>query len=120
MFLNENSIIGVGHENKPYLFNNGSGQWELKGSVDKEETKKAAASGVSAAFAKFQSQATKGTDAKDDSLKTKHQQLITAVCASEVPQGGVVKKFTTSGLDGNLVFWDMNESLDAAMANLKV
>ena len=120
LWITESSIVGVGHDCNPYLFASGGGKWEMKGKVDKATTSEAKATGgVSAAFAKFQNQASRGQADADFALPTKHQNLISCIQPYTV-SGDKVSVFTTSGLDGRMVYWDNVALLDAQMQALKV
>ncbi|KAL9644448.1 hypothetical protein ABK040_016575 [Willaertia magna] len=114
LFLSDNVFIAAGYDFAPYAFQleNGS-KWVLKGNCD--EGKKSTGgttqgAGVRSAFLKFQAQSTVGSSNvdKDDSPKTRHHNVINSIQAFEVKSGNVTK-FTTSGLDGKVLFWNVTE-----------
>lgn len=110
VFTSENSIVAVGHDFTPVAFSFSGGQWKLNGKVDVgEDTKKAAAGGVRSAFMKFQTASATGkSDADDREPKTKHKNLIREVKVFK-ESNGTVSKFTTCGLDGRVLFWDLKD-----------
>jgi actin related protein 2/3 complex subunit 1A/1B len=114
LYLDENKVIGVGYDCAPLLFSSSApGTWAFVKSLD--DPKPAAAGAAPAAgaggqaekFKMFQNMVDKGTTDSSTvatNLETKHQNAITCVNAYK-RAGAKVSEFTTSGLDGNLVFW---------------
>lgn len=58
---------------------------------------------------KFQSLDRQARINDDTALETVHQNAITGLCLYSGSKGAVTK-FSTSGVDGQLVVWDMNVS----------
>lgn len=58
---------------------------------------------------KFQSLDRQARIENDTALETVHQNAITCLCLYAGTKGAV-SKFSTSGVDGQLVVWDMNVS----------
>ncbi|KAI9094321.1 WD40-repeat-containing domain protein [Phlyctochytrium arcticum] len=114
MFASENTIIGVGHDCVPFVFNNKGGQWQLAGKLDQGPKKAASAN---TAFRMFQQMDSKAQqNSSDTGLNSVHQNTITSVR----PYAGTrenVTKFSTTGVDGKLVIWDL---LSSGMANLSI
>lgn len=107
LFLNENNVVGVGHDYNPVLFQTGPQGWAYKGKLDVKTAGGAKKVGVSAA-AMFQNMDKKGQaeGATETTIDTKHQNCITCV----QPFGGPLNKlaaFSTSGLDGIIAVWDV-------------
>jgi len=96
-FPKEDTVVCVGYDCEPFVFKN-SGGWkrDAQGLDHKKETgqKKASVANM------WKSMDNKGTTSTENTtLETKHQNTITWI----VPTGG--DTFTTSGLDGNVVWW---------------
>ncbi|PBK78721.1 actin-related protein 2/3 complex, subunit 1 [Armillaria solidipes] len=119
----EDCIVAAGHDCQPFVFS-GSAEtgWQGIGTLDDTSTinKSAARPGVggpgrlkSGAFATFQAADSRGqssiADASDTKLLTVHQNTITSVRPYESVGGGLVTRVSTSGADGNLVIWDVND-----------
>ena len=60
--------------------------------------------GTAAAFNMFQTKASKGTDASDATLGTKHQNSISCIYTFRDASRNATQ-YTTTGVDGRLVFW---------------
>lgn len=121
LFLNDSTLVAAGYELNPSLFVEQGGVWSFAGKVDKEvreEAKKS--SGLQNTFKVFQDQAKKATaGAESLDLPTKHQNAVSCICAV-TPQGnGEITHFSTSGLDGVIVCWDV-KTVEQGMANLKI
>ncbi|KAJ3277535.1 Polycomb protein sop-2 [Borealophlyctis nickersoniae] len=111
IFASETSVIGVGHDCTPYLFALRGGRWELVDKID--AGKKKEVSGNSA-FRKFQQMDSRSQSTTDVELNTTHQNTITSVRAfAGAPNN--ISKFSTTGVDGKLVFWDLLSSGVAGM-----
>jgi len=103
LFLNEDSIVGVGEDANPTLFQASGGTWKFVGELDKNSTAKSA--GPSNAMNAFKNKDTLGSEsANDTKVDTLHQNTITCIQPFK-STGANVGQFTTSGLDGNLVTW---------------
>eukprot|EP01137_Pigoraptor_chileana_P011427 Opistho-2@62302 len=119
LWLTENSFVAAGHDNMPTL-------WTLNGAnlsfVDKLDQGKKAAVASSNAMSKFRDLDKRATSDVQQSnetvLPTIHQNTITELSLFE---GGKdkVSKFTTVGVDGRIVVWDV-KSLEQSIAGLKV
>jgi len=111
-FLSDDVIVAGGFDMNPAIFQNGSNGWEFVANVDKGEKKKEKkSSGKRAAFSKFQGMAKRGTDKKQSkAFSTLHQNAITSIGLTDV-----ASKFITTGLDGRIQFWDLNEIEDDAL-----
>jgi actin related protein 2/3 complex subunit 1A/1B len=114
-FLSDNTVVAAGFDRNPAFFTYNGSKWVSSGYAETEAASKAAAaaatpvkSATSAAFAKFQQADYQGGKFGEDIKASKkpsfttHSNTITCLkrdkaCAS---------KFTTSGLDGKITFWD--------------
>jgi actin related protein 2/3 complex subunit 1A/1B len=113
-WVSEDALVATGHDMNPYLISSQGGQWAVRGAMDKGDSGAAQVKqGVSAAFAKFQAQASTGQDAKGEGLKTRHQMLISGL------EHHSDNLLSSSGLDGRFAFWDLGKYLDGAKTGLK-
>jgi len=113
LFLSEKAFVAVGHDLSPVVFQkSANGEWVLKGKIDTGDDKKAASSGgVRSAFARFQTQSRVGEqnlDSASSSLKTRHTNVINSI-RSFKEANGTVTEFSTSGLDGRVCFWKVDD-----------
>jgi len=102
VFLNEGSVIAVGHDCTPVLFSN-QGGWKLTKKIDGGGGGAAAATGgdqKGSAFKVFQNKVDRAESATETKLTTKHQNAINSV--QKYGSGG----YSTSALDGVLLVWD--------------
>jgi actin related protein 2/3 complex subunit 1A/1B len=104
-WVSEDSVVAAGHDCSPMLYNVKDKQLRLVAKLDVPPENKSA--GVSSAFQKFRnfdrnaSESTTGLQ-----LKTIHQNAITQLLPYTGRQENVTK-FTTCGIDGQVVLWDL-------------
>mmetsp|Transcript_547 Transcript_547/g.1265 ORF Transcript_547/g.1265 Transcript_547/m.1265 type:complete len:363 (-) Transcript_547:24-1112(-) len=106
MWLNESSLVAVGHSCNPTLFSlDSAGAWSQTKLMDEAKAKVAAGgAGARAAFNRFQSMDTKAQTESTVEVLTKHKNCITDInIVSGSP--AAVNEFSTTGLDGHLVIW---------------
>lgn len=114
----EDSLVAAGHDCQPVVFSGSeTGGWASVGSLDDSSSASKPTAGRvgrlnSGAFATFQNADSRGLSgtgapAGDTKLSTVHQNTITSVRSYE-ESGGRVTKVSTSGVDGNLVIWDVD------------
>ncbi len=112
IFLSENALVAVGYDYSPFIFQKVGNEWQIKGKIDTgDEAKSAATSGVRSAFAKFQTQSRVGeqnADVTSTALKTRHTNCINCVRPYKT-SGNTVTEFSTSGLDGRVCFWTLDD-----------
>jgi len=118
LFLSEQSLVGVGEDNNPVLFQTtGSGDWSFGSELDKSGP--AVASGTTSARDVFKNKVDLGSETSNvTQLDTLHQNCITVV-SPFAAVGGIVTDFSTTGLDGNLIVWH-TKALEAKLKNLKI
>jgi len=107
LWINDGSLVAVGHDCTPVLFQN-KGGWQFVKKLDTGSGGGAESSGPqkSSAFKMFQNQVDKGqTATQDTKINTKHQNCITWILPYK-KQGSNVTQYSTSGLDGNVIVWD--------------
>jgi len=120
LFCSEKCFVGVGHSMNPLVFRKGGSGWVFERKLEEKSEKKEAekaTSGVAAARALFQNKTDKGQDgtSASDKLETTHEASIS--CIKSTCSDLTVKSFTTSGTDGKLVYWKLDE-LNMDMAAL--
>ena len=113
MFLSDSCLVGGGHEMVPVLYHN-TNMWSQHSKLDSAtagasvvaEEKKS--SNSAAARNIFQSKTARGQDAaaQGDKLMTRHENCITCI-QNLSPNAAQCTKFSTSGLDGRVVVWDL-------------
>jgi len=113
LFASETTIVGVGYDCVPYLFALRGSQWEL---VDKIDAAQKKAVSTNSAFNKFRQMDSRSQEKSDVELSSTHQNTITSVRPYAVA-GQNVTKFSTTGLDGKLVIWDL---LSSGVAGLRI
>eukprot|EP00753_Platysulcus_tardus_P014194 PLAT4195.1.p2 GENE.PLAT4195.1~~PLAT4195.1.p2 ORF type:complete len:395 (+),score=187.91 PLAT4195.1:83-1267(+) len=128
MFLAEDSLVGIGFDFSPMIFTCSETGWTFASQLDvkKEAPTRGPAkgSGFGAARAMFESKVSRGTtgrrvgDSGKDALFTKHENTITDIFPFEYSETAVTM-FSTSGLDGRIVVWDM-KSLSGSLAALRL
>jgi len=101
LFIDENNIIAVGYDCTPVLFQNSGGGWNFIKIVDTGSGGTGPAKGGNNAFKSFQNKVDKGQESTETIINTKHQNCVTWVEAI-----GKTGKYSTSGLDGNLIIWN--------------
>lgn len=134
LFVSEQALCCAGHDFNPLLLtrtSSSTSSWRVHGYLDRDEDKGAAAgdagaeggSNVSRARELFKSKTTRGQEAKGDgdALKTKHDRLITGL-AEASPSGAAAgdRLLSTVGMDGRLVLWSLQSSLDVSLATLGI
>lgn len=116
-WISSNLIVAAGHSCIPVLYSvNAQGQLVFNSKLDNSQKKE---TGGLSAMRKFQSLDKQArTETSDTNLDSVHQNAITCVC---LHTGGKAdaSKLSTSGLDGQLVIWDL-ASLERNMQSLKM
>jgi len=100
LWASEGSIVAVGHDCTPLLFQN-QGGWKFSKKLDEGGSGGGSAPSSSLSARKmFQNKVDRAESASETTLKTKHQNCIS--CIQFYGRG----QYSTSGLDGNLVIWN--------------
>lgn len=117
IWITGKSIVATGHDNNPTLFSQNGAAWKF---VERLDAGKAEAkAGGSSAMSKFRQMDTRAQEGDQDTvLKTLHQNAISGISAHTGGRGAV-SKFTTIGIDGKLITWDL-KSLEQSIAGLKI
>eukprot|EP00730_Choanoeca_flexa_P014953 TRINITY_DN6729_c0_g2_i2.p1 TRINITY_DN6729_c0_g2~~TRINITY_DN6729_c0_g2_i2.p1 ORF type:complete len:439 (+),score=119.16 TRINITY_DN6729_c0_g2_i2:103-1317(+) len=108
-WISPGTFVTAGHDYVPFLYSYGAGKIDFVGEVDAREEKKKASK--FSALDKFKNLDSRGTSASADlstSVKSIHQNAVVEI---ELYEGDAarVSKFSTVGVDGKVVIWDMAE-----------
>lgn len=117
-WISPNSIVVAGHSCVPLIYSlDASGKLQLSARLDQSQKKES--SGISA-MRIFQSlDRNLRTENSDTWLESIHQNAITCICLYAGNKSNT-KKISTSGLDGQLVIWDLASSLTKSMQGLRI
>ncbi|KAF7285983.1 hypothetical protein GWI33_008287 [Rhynchophorus ferrugineus] len=116
-WISNNSIVAAGHSCIPVIYNfNGNNQITFGGKLDTSQKKESGGLSAMKMFHSLDKQARSETS--DTNLHSIHQNAVTCLC---IYGGSKAKatKISTSGLDGQLVIWDIN-SLERSIQGLKI
>lgn len=115
-WISNSSIIVAGHSCIPLLYSIEGNEIKFVAKLDNTQRKE---SGGLSAMKKFQSLDRHARiETNDTFLDSIHQNAITCICLYKGTKE-CAQKFSTSGLDGQLVIWDM-ESLERTIEGLKI
>lgn len=103
LFVSEEQIVGVGHDCVPFLFEAKAQGWQFSRKLDLEK-KKDASDGTARNM--FKQMDSKAQTVDDTELASVHQNTITCIRAYG-HSANQVTMFSTSGLDGRIVIWDL-------------
>ncbi|CAO2813233.1 unnamed protein product [Amaranthus hypochondriacus] len=116
-FVSEKMVIGVGYDCNPMVFAaDESGLWSFIRFLGQRQTTPTiarAGSQISGAFGKLYGQS-KYSNANDDcndsnSNARAHENCITCIVPLKKGRDSKVTRFSTSGLDGKVVIWDLGD-----------
>lgn len=116
-WVSSRSIIAAGHSCIPILYNlNENGELTYGGKLDTSQKKESGGLSAMRMFHSLDRQAR--TESSDTNLDSIHQNAITCLCIYSGTKQNA-SKISTSGLDGQLVIWDLN-ALERAIQGLKI
>lgn len=116
-WISSKTIVAAGHSCIPILFTlNANGQLVCGGKLDTSQKKESGGLSAMRMFHSLDKQARSETS--DTNLDSLHQNAITCLCIYGGSKAKAVK-VSTSGLDGQLVIWDLN-SLERSIQGLKI
>jgi actin related protein 2/3 complex subunit 1A/1B len=108
-FMDDSTLIGVGFDNNPAVFKGSGGDWKFVEYVDKEQKAGAGPAKKASAFSKWADADKKGASMADGGAgvelpdpPTRHKNTITNLRFIGA------KEFTTSGIDGRVLFWKLS------------
>jgi len=114
-------VIGVGFDCNPMIFAaDETGLWSFVGFLDERKATPSTskASQLSEALGKLYGQSKQGTSS--DSVEPSkprggaHENCITCIVPLTKGRDGTIKRFSTSGLDGKIVVWDLENHMTIA------
>jgi len=116
-WINNQQIVTAGHNCMPVLYSfDAAGQLSFTAKLDTSQKKEA---GGLSAMRKFQSLDKQArVEISDTNLDSIHQNAITCLCLYAGTKANA-SKFSTSGLDGQLVIWNLH-SLEKEIQGLKI
>lgn len=103
LFLPDGTLVGVGHNYDPLLFGRTGSGWAGLGQLTTVKSAGAASSAVAANRRMFQDQSSMGGAVA--TLESTHQSQVCGLQYFGSTYGSKPAQFTTTGLDGKLVFW---------------
>jgi len=108
LFLPDGSLVGAGHCYNPILFvKQGSGAWAEAGKISPAKTESKEAGGTAATRRMFQAMDATGrveTASAGAALNTVHQFQVCGLCHFGSTIGSTASEFTSSALDGKIVW----------------
>jgi len=119
LFLPDGSLVGVGHCYDPLLFGKSGANWAQLGKLTAGKGAAVQGSAVQENRKMWQAQATTGQGGAVAKLESVHQNLVCGLQYFSSTYGGTPAEFTTSGLDGKIVFWTRDQ-LSKAMQGLEI
>ncbi|KAI9893639.1 MAG: hypothetical protein M1814_006435 [Vezdaea aestivalis] len=106
IWTKETEIVAAGYDCEAYRLQGGEQGWQIVGSMESKGRPGMGAVREESALNMFKQMDLKGKTKDDTQLKTVHQNTISTIRAYE-ERGGNVSKFSTSGVDGRLVVWNV-------------
>ncbi|GAB1310402.1 ARP2/3 actin-organizing complex subunit Sop2 [Madurella fahalii] len=102
----EAEIIAAGHDCEAFRFRGGIDGWQLSGTLEAKGRPGMGDQREESALNMFRQMDLKGKVKDDTQLKTVHQNTITMLRPYET-SGASLKKFSSSGVDGRIVIWNV-------------
>lgn len=118
IWVTANSVVAAGADCCPILFSgNDAGEWQMVERLDQAQKK--AAAGGNTAFNKFKQMDNRGqSEQASTELTTVHQNTIVSIRIHDGPASKVAK-FSTSGIDGKIVVWDL-KTIESSISGLSI
>ena len=115
LFLPDGTLVGAGHSYDPLVFGRGASGWSQLGQLSASKTAKEAGSAVAENRRMFQAQATMGAGGAVAKLESAHQSQVCGLQYFGSTYGSTEAVFTTSALDGKVVFWTRDQLSNVAV-----
>ncbi|KAK4438904.1 Actin-related protein 2/3 complex subunitB [Sesamum alatum] len=118
LFISERMVIGVGFDCNPMVFTaDRRGLWSFLRFLDEKKTSSSAKSGsqLTEKIGKFYGQSKYGSNDTNETSRTQggaHENCITNIVPLKKPGDTTVTRFSTSGLDGKVVIWELQSQHD--------
>ncbi|XP_062220734.1 actin-related protein 2/3 complex subunit 1B-like [Phragmites australis] len=120
LFASECMLIGVGFDCNPMIFAaDETGLWSFVRFLDERKVTPSTskASQLSEALGKLYGQSKQGTSDTVEPTKPRggaHENCITCIVPLQKGSQSTIKRFSTSGLDGKIVLWDLENHITIA------
>lgn len=119
LFVSERMVIGVGFDCNPMVFTkDDTGLWSFAKFLEERKTAQTNSkygSQFSEAFGKLYGQSRHGVNDGVNSSRprgTAHENTITSIIPLRKEGDNIVRRFSSSGLDGKVVIWELDDSTD--------
>ncbi|KAI0510073.1 actin-related protein 2/3 complex subunit 1B [Dendrobium catenatum] len=119
LFVSERMVIGVGFDCNPMVFTkDDTGLWSFAKFLEERKTAQSNSkygSQFSEAFGKLYGQSRHGANDGVDSLRARgiaHENTITCIIPLQKEGDKIVRRFSSSGLDGKVVIWELDYNTD--------
>ena len=122
LFLPDGSLVGAGHCYDPLLLARSGSGWAVVGKLVGKVAEKATTGNFANARNMFATQTAQGQSTKErqtDTITSAHQNQVCGIQLFGSSFGATMAEFTTSALDGKVVFWTRDE-ITAAMGALAI
>lgn len=118
-WISPNSIVAAGHSCFPVFFSiNANNDVTVAGKLDQSSKKESTGHSAMKIFKSLDSHSR--TESDDATLSSIHQNAIASIFIVAGDKTTGVKKISTSGLDGQVVLWDLTSGLTKSMQGLKI
>ena len=107
IWTSEDQIVAAGYDCEAMRFQGSESGWELVGPVETKARPGLSNAREDSALQMFRQMDLRGKTKDDTQLTTTHQNTISTVRVYEGGGGGNVRKFSTSGVDGRVVVWNV-------------
>jgi len=115
-WITESSVVAAGYDCNPILFSYSGDKVTMVGKLDQPLEKEASQMSAMNRFKNLDKKASASDTGTD--LKTQHQNTITQVSIHTGTKADA-GKIATTGVDGNLILWDL-KSLEKSIAGLRI
>jgi len=115
-WITESSVVAAGYDCNPMMFFYDGEKVSMEGKLDQPQEKESGQISAMNRFKNLDKKASASDTGTD--LKTQHQNTITQVSIHTGTKSDAVKLATT-GVDGNLILWDL-KSLEKSIAGLRI
>ncbi|GER55112.1 actin-related protein 2/3 complex subunit [Striga asiatica] len=115
LFVSERMLIGVGFDCNPMVFAaDERGLWSFLRFLNETKPTPGAKYGSqrSGTFGKFSSQSKNGSSDENNETSRRHEKCITSIVALKDAGDITITSFSTSGLDGKVIIWDLRREQD--------
>lgn len=116
-WITESSLFAAGHDYMPYIFTHTGSTLENKGSLDKPAKSTGKALSAMDKFKTLDRKGTTDTSAVGTEVASTHQNAVSALT---IFKGSKAKAevVTTTGVDGQIVFWDLAKACSNASISI--